>query len=97
MTDDDSPTLTRLISAVLDQAADCQGTGSAELVRNEPQSSFQLARRETPFQPHLWPQPSVVAPQHMRCLCCGVYFWEQRAERPCPPPDQNATRGDFDV
>ena len=90
MTDDNSSALNLLISAVVEQAGNFRGSGPAELLRNGPQSSFQIARsakllaRKTPFRPHLWPQPSVVAPQHMCCLSCGVSFWGRRAQRSCP-------------
>jgi len=91
MADRDRSALAQLIPPIVRQGADGGSASPAELVldvlpgRLPMAKSGKPANRETRVRPHLWPQPSTVSAQRMRCLCCGVSFWEPRAERSCQP------------
>jgi len=91
MADIDRSALTHLMPVVADQDASGDDASPIELVANVLPVRRWAAKpgRRTNHKirvwPHIWPQPSTVSPQRMRCLCCGVHFSERRAERSCQP------------
>jgi len=91
MADTDRSVVAQLTPVTARQKTDGCNSDPAELVLNVPPDSLRAAKsgksrtRKTRVRPHLWPQPSTVSPKRMRCLCCGVSFWERRAERSCQP------------
>jgi hypothetical protein len=91
MAENDCLSLVRLIGATVALNTVNPRSDPAALIAGQPQATFKITktakpgtRRAQPL-PHLWPQPSTVSVKHMRCLNCGVAFWERRAERSCEP------------
>jgi len=93
MTRNDHSSLVRLIATTVDQHADRGCVELAEQIADRLEAGYWLERtggaerREVALRPHVWPQPSGVAAESMRCLNCGAAFRGRRAEGPCQPPD----------